>query len=443
LHGTLTDGQVVVDAGDDDLVRLVLDDVDITNSTGAALAVANASKAIVVVADGTANALADGSPYVFDDPDSDEPNATLFSTADLTITGEGKLTVDGADNDAIASKDGLVIDSATIVATAADDAIRGKDYLVVNSGTITATSGDEGLKSDNDEDEGMGYVAVNGGEVHLDAGGKGISATANAVVAGGELAVEATDDAVHSNANVTISGGTLELASADDAVHGDATLTVTGGDTTVTESYEGLESAVITIADGTIDITSSDDGINVAGGNDGSGGGPGGQMGPGGGRDSFTAPGGGSGGGSGSSDYQLVIEGGTITVDADGDGLDANGTITMTGGDVTVQGPTSEGNGALDYDGGFELSGGRLLAVGSAGMAQSPDASGQGVVSTRFDGTIAAGTIVEVVDPSGETLASLETTKAIASLVFSSPDLVAGSTYEIVLDGSSAGSVTA
>ena len=157
--GQLADGDVVVDAGDSATVQLILDNADITNTDGAAIAVMSAETAIVILADGSSNTLTDGSVYVLAEGE-DEPNATLYSKSDLTITGTGSLAVFGNYNDGIASKDGLVIDSGDITVVAVDDGIRGKDYVVVNGGDIDVTSGGDGIKSDNDEDPELGYVTI-------------------------------------------------------------------------------------------------------------------------------------------------------------------------------------------------------------------------------------------------------------------------------------------
>lgn len=69
---------------------------------------------------------------------------------------------------------------------------------------------------------------------------------------------------------------------------------------------------------------------------------------------------------------KLTISGGTLLVDAQGDGLDSNGTIEMTGGEVTVFGPTANDNGALDSNGGITVSGGTLVAIGSSEVAETP-----------------------------------------------------------------------
>ncbi|MEL6892567.1 MAG: carbohydrate-binding domain-containing protein, partial [Actinomycetota bacterium] len=136
LSGTLADGEVIVDAGDDD-VTVILDGVDITNADGAALAIMNADDAIVLLADGSTNSLTDGATYSFPAAGIDEPNAALYSSADLTIAGDGELIVVAEYNDGITSKDGLVFYAGDISVMAADDGIRGKDYVIIEGGTIT------------------------------------------------------------------------------------------------------------------------------------------------------------------------------------------------------------------------------------------------------------------------------------------------------------------
>jgi hypothetical protein len=145
-------------------------------------------------------------------------------------------------------------------------------------------------------------------------------------------------------------------------MHADMTLTVNDGTLNISQSYEGLESAAIVINGGDIQITASDDGVNVAGGNDSSS--TEGRLG----QDAFSDSG----------QYLLTINGGNLVVDAGGDGLDSNGSIVMSGGQVIVNGPTNDGNGPLDYNGTFTISGGFIVAVGSSGMAQTTsDSSSQ------------------------------------------------------------------
>ena len=472
LSGTLDNGQIVVDTADAAGVELILNNATIHNDNGAAIAVLNAEEVAVVLAEGSINSLSDGTNYLFPDPTSDEPNATLFSKADLTVSGSGSLTVNAAYNDGIASKDGLVIAAGTLNVNAADDGLRGKDYLMIENGTLVINAGGDGLKSDEEEDPTKGYVAIQGGNLTITAEGDGIQAETDVLVTAGEFTlttgggsnaslaadasakaikggnsvtidggtftINAADDAVHSNAAVTINGGTFAIQTGDDAIHGDATVTINNGDITIATSYEGVESPVITINGGSVRLNSNDDGINVAGGVDGSG-----NMRPGGGG---RPPRGGAGGAadidtmSYSGANYLIINGGTVVVNSGGDGLDINGAAEMTGGVVVVNGPTAQMNSALDYDGYFKISGGVLVAAGSAGMAQVPGRiSTQNSLLTRFNGTVPAGTLINIADSAGNSLLTFSPGKAYQTLAFSSPDLQTGGSYTLSIGGSSTG----
>ena len=454
--GTLNDGQILVNTQDTETVRLILNGVDIQNSTTAPIYVAAADEVVIVLADNTANQVSDGSNYVYATSDTTEPNAAIFSLADLTIFGDGSLTVTGNYNDGISSKDGLVIQSGTLTVTAVDDGIRGKDYVVVEDGNLTIRAQGDGLVSDNEEDATRGYISIEGGVLEITSGGDAIQAMTDVLITagdftltsgggssarvdetssakaikgvvsvsidGGTFVIDSSDDAIHSNNSVTINAGTFSIASADDGIHADTLVTINNGTVDITKSYEGIESATIIINAGDIQVVASDDGINIAGGNDASGmPGGGGQ-----GQDMVS-----------SSGKLLTINGGTIAVDAYGDGLDINGSIEMTGGVVLVTGPTEQMNGAIDYDGTFNISGGTLVATGSSGMAMAPSASSsQNSVMIFFSATQPAGTQVRIENSAGEELISFTPTREFQSLAFSSPKLTQGATYNVTLNGS-------
>ena len=466
LSGVLDDGQIIVDSESEAAVRLILNGVELRSSSSAPLYILKSEEVVIILAEDTTNLIADGADYVYTDPETDEPNAAVFSATDLTILGGGALSVQGNNNDGITSKDGLIIAGGTLSVTALDDGIRGKDYLVVEDGTLTVLAGGDGLKADNAEDATKGFIDIQGGVLDITAGGDAITAETDVIVSGGEITVQSggsshawvdastsakgikgvvsvnidggsftidsADDAIHSNGSITINDGTFNLASGDDGMHADATLTINGGNILVSHSYEGLESAVISINAGEIHLYTSDDGINVAGGADASGMTPGFGGGRGGGpmQDDFAYSG----------DYYLYINGGYTFVDAGGDGLDANGAIEMTGGVVLVNGPTENMNGALDYIGGFNISGGMLVAVGSAGMAQAPDqSSSQNSLLVYLSSMLPAGTLISIQDSSGASILTFASTKAFQSLAFSSPDLHNGETYTISYGGSASG----
>ena len=477
LSGSLADGQVIVDA-EDGVVGLVLNGVDISSSTGPAIYILNAQEAVIVLADNAENRVSDGGARA-NEGSEDVPTAAIFSMVDLTLSGSGSLEVDGNYQDGITSKDGLVVTGGTIAIRAIDDGIRGKDYVIVQDGELAVDAGGDGLKSDNEVDASQGYVRiedgrldvtagadaiqaqtavmVTAGELTLTSGGgrsswvnesasaKGIKGVSSVTIDGGTFSIDSADDAIHSNGSIVINDGTFVLSTGDDGIHADATLEVNGGDIRITESYEGLESAAITINGGDIRVVSSDDGINSAGGNDGSGF----AAGPG--RGGGHMPGGRPGGGQpqggwpgqdafATGDYSLHIHGGYIAVDAYGDGLDVNGPIEMTDGVVLISGPTENMNGALDYMGQFNISGGFLVAAGSAGMAQAPsESSAQYSLLIGFNGTAKAGTLVHIETSDGEPVLTFAPAKQYQTLVFSSPDLERGPTYDVYLGGSSGG----
>ncbi|NCT90782.1 carbohydrate-binding domain-containing protein [Cellulomonas sp. APG4] len=479
VTGTLTDGQLRVSTQDEGIVRLVLDGVDITSTTGSALYVEEADEVVVVLADGTTSTLTDATAYVLADG-VDEPNAALFSTADLTLAGSGDLVVQGRSNDAIASKDGLVVtEDPTIEVDAVDDGVRGKDYVLVEGGTLDVTAGGDGLKADEDEDATAGYiqvtdgevtvtadgdgvdavtdVLVDGGKLHVTAGGghtaapdeevstKGLKGGVHVAVAGGTVAVDASDDAVHANGTVSVTGGDLTLASSDDGVHADGTLAVDGAQVTVTSSYEGLEGGAIVVASGEVDVTADDDGLNVAGGADGSG-----FAGPGG-----AADGGMPGGGPAPADRPSRDDGwggdrgpaATGSAD-DGDGIVTTdqlalttpratgaqqaatgaapqpgdeGSLVISGGTVTVH---ADGDG-LDANGSAAVTGGTVTVHGPTSQGNGAlDVDGTFVVS---GGTLVAGGSAEMlVTPQGDG-------QGVAVVAFGSA-APAGATIELVLE---------
>ncbi len=459
FSGTLADGQIIVNAEDKAIVRLILNGVDISCSTSAPLVVQNAKKAVVVLAEGTQNALKDGAAYVFADPAEDEPNAAVFSKSDHTICGNGSLTVNGNFNDGISSKDGLIMKSGTIAVTAKDDGIRGRDYLIVQSGKMTVTAGGDGLKSDNNEDAARGYILIVTGEINVTSGGDAIAAQTDALIAdgqftlmsgggssrsvgastsakgikglvstvidGGTAMINSADDAIHSNGSLSINGGAFTISARDDGVHADTALAVNGGDIRITKSFEGIESMSIAINAGNIHIVSSDDGLNAAGGDAGTGGG---------------GPGQGPGGGMPAGNYWLYINGGYVAITAGGDGLDINGSIHMTDGVLIVHGPTSNANGAVDYDRLYKMTGGTLVAAGSSGMAQVSGASStQYAVLLNFAAALPAGTLLHIQGGSGEEVLTFKPAKAYQSVAFSSSKLKNGSTYNVYYGGSSTG----
>lgn len=379
LSGTLSDGQIVVDAGKEDTVKIVLNGADLKSSNSAPIYSKQSKKTIITLAKGTSNKIEDAVSYDYAEGE-DEPDAAVFSQDDLTINGSGSLSVTGNFNNGIGSKDDLVITGGNITITSANDALRGRDSIAIKRGTFTIDAGGDGLQSNNDEDVEKGWISIDGGAFKITAESDGIQATTSLVV----------------------NSGTIDIS----------------------KCYEGLEGANVTVNGGNIRIKADDDGLNAAGGNDGSS------------VDARPI----ENASSDDSTYFIRINGGYLTVDAAGDGIDANGSLYFSGGTVLVSGPTNNGNGALDYDGTCEITGGTLAIAGSSGMAQSPgNTSSQSSVTVYYSSVQKSGTLVTLSDSSGKPLLSFAPSKDYQSIVISSPELEQGSTYTLSSGGTNSG----
>lgn len=430
VSGTLEDGQIRVEVSDKEHVTVILNNANIHNDTSAAIYVVNADKTTITVADGSDNTLSDGSEYTFRGADT-EPNATVFSHDDLLINGTGTLRIEANYEDAIASKDDLEIESATLHITAADDGIRGKDSVQIRSGNIEVNAVSDAIKATNDTDATKGYVTIDGGTFKLtttgngDASSKGIKAYTTLTIHDGTFEIVASDDAIHA-ADVHIVGGDYTIHSGDDGIHGDTTLVIDGGTIAIAESYEGIEAADLTINDGTISIVASDDGINAAGGTDTTTTNEQGY------NDMFST-----------STGTLTINGGMIEVNAEGDGVDVNGNAVMNGGTLIVHGPTLGGNGALDYDGTFVMNGGTMVAVGTSNMAMAPStSSSQLSIMVNLTATQAAGTNVRLVSSNGDEIISQTMVKSFQSIVISDRAIQNNTSYDLYLNDTKYATIT-
>ena len=225
--------------------------------------------------------------------------------------------------------------------------------------------------------------------------------------------MDTADDAIHAGGNVYLHGGVLSVSSGDDGIHADALLEISGSVTHIEKSFEGLEATDVRITGGITTVVSTDDGMNAAGGKD-------------------TARNGGipsssfSGG-----DARIEITGGYLLLDASGDGIDANGTIEISGGTVLISGPTNQGNGTIDYDGSASITGGVLIACGPSGLTQNMSGGTQGSARVTIP-TQSAGTTIALCGEDGRALVTFTSKKAFNNVVISAPGMAVGETYTLV-----------
>ena len=491
ISGTLSDGMIVVNAPETAKLQLVFNGINITKSTSAALYIIESDKVFVTLAEGTENILANGGTFTaIDDNNID---GAVYSKQDLTFNGTGSLKVTSPAGHGIVCKDDLVFTGGTYTVNSASHGLDANDSVRIANASFEIDAGKDVIHCENTDDTSKGFIYISSGTINGEAEGDGIAASAylqiedgnfdllvgggaengtkassgnyggfmggghggmrpggnqgstattttdtvsmkglkaanSILISDGTFKIDSADDSIHSDVSVTINGGTFEIASGDDAVHAEETLTVTAGKFNITESYEGLEALNIKVMGGNIKLVARDDGLNAAGGTDSSG--------TTGGRDGMFGGGkGGMGGGFGgmsSGNGSIVISGGNLYINSSGDGLDANGTLEITGGYTVVVGPTQGDTATLDYDKSGIISGGTFIGTGASGMAQSFSDSEQGVVAISV-GNQSAGTKIVLKDKSGKTIIEHTPELNFAVVILSSPDITKGETYSITV----------
>lgn len=411
----------------------------------------------------------------------------IVSKDDLKITG-GTYDITAAGH-ALSGKDSVRIADGTFILTAEKDGIHAENADDEEKGYIYIADGDFTITSDGDGMDASNIVQIEDGTLDITAGGgaanslkthesdmpggpgggmpqngekpdgesmpqmgekpdgenmpqdtttdesgtstKGIKAGGSMYLNGGTYQIDSADDSIHSNANITIADGTYTLATGDDGVHADDALIVNGGTITVTESYEGLEGLTVTINDGTIDITASDDGVNAAGGTDQSGFGTFG--------DHFKGMDSADDETEETTDNEMWMElnGGYIHILAGGDGVDSNGDLTINGGEIYIDGPSDNGNSAIDYGdrSSAYVNGGTLVAIGSSGMAEvMSDSSKQKVLMVKLGEQMEAGNVV-LTDSEGNVIVSYTALKTYDCVIISTAEVESGATYTLATSG--------
>lgn len=400
-------------------------------------------------------------------------NSVTVSGGTVTVTsGKDGITSDETENE---EKGFVTIENGEIIITSVGDGVSAETTLTVTGGVISIISGGGSANAQQKTDNMRDWWDFdNSASDDNSASCKGLKAGKALVIFGGSITIDAQDDALHTDGDMTISGGECILSTGDDGAHAALSLTVLDGKITVLTSYEGLEANQITLAGGELDITASDDGINANGGSDGFSGGFGGGFG---GRRSDmnsqsgdmtppdnsnmqnppdgnapsgnppTMPGQDAADSTTTDDTTdkqpvLLITGGKITVNADGDGLDSNGDLRVEGGDITINGPSNGGNGALDIgteNGGVGfISGGTLIALGTSSMTENFGSTSTQCAFLVTMNSFGAGETITITDSQGTVLYTGVTVKSANSVVFSSPDLTVGETYTVTIGSTSA-----
>ena len=314
FEGELSDGQIIVNAGEKDKLQIVLNNAEITSKTSAALYVKEADKVVVTLADGTENVFANGGS--FSSIDENNIDGAVFSKGDLTFNGSGSLKVTSPADHGIVCKDDLVFVNGTYVLESASHGIDANDSVRIAEALINVSAGKDGLRADNSEDTEKGFVYIENGNFVISAEGDGISASNylkiqdgifNIVTGGGsENAEQKTSEGwggfpggmggpggmrpggggrsgdsygattsssetestsikgLKASGDMLIEGGSFTIDSADDAVHSNASITVNSGTFAIESGDDGFHAdETLTIKNGTIDISECYEGLEA------------------------------------------------------------------------------------------------------------------------------------------------------------------------------------
>lgn len=496
ISGTLDNGMIIVNAEDSDKPQIVLDGASITSETCAPIYILEADKVFITLADGSTNTLTNGGTFTA--IDENNIDGVIFSKQDLTLNGNGALTINAPVEHGIVCKDDLVFTGGTYTITSASHGIDANDSVRIKDGTLTIASGKDGIHVENSDDGTKGFFYACGGTLDITAEGDGIDAgyyiqiedgTFTMVCGGGyknggqtssdnwgnmgggmgggrpgrttgttnnNSSSTTTDDGstsmkgIKANSSILINGGTFSIDSADDGIHANLSAYINNGTFTIASGDDGIHSEEeLTITGGTIDVTESYEGleglnITISGGNiklnasdDGiNAAGGTDSSGTTGGRDGMFGGGGFGGGMSGNYNGTIVVTGGTIYMYSGGDGFDSNGSLEFSGGNITVTGPTSGDTSVLDYETTGKITGGTYVGLGGySQMAVTFSSNTQGVLAIR--GSIASGTELSVTDASGNLIYSCTTGASYTLFILSTPDMVSGNTYTVTIGSDS------
>ncbi|GHU71209.1 hypothetical protein FACS1894184_17700 [Clostridia bacterium] len=489
LTGESTGRQVLISAKKTDTVRLVLDNAIINNEGGAAIYAQKAGKVVIILPDGTSNAISGGLAEDIDSDDDDvkSAQAAVYIKNSLAITGGGTLTIESPGR-GIWAKDNLIMTGGTLNVATDGNALRGSDGVAMKGVTATIKTGGDGIKSTKADDPSKGFIQLEdctlditahndsiqaesalmifSGEytIHTGSGAdavvlsshrsdqgrggfiqpiqpaivdaaaaeseesmKGLKAGTIVSVLGGTFTLDTQDDAVHSDGGIWIGGGTFDIRTGDDAVHAEGLLAIDGGSIVITRCNEGLEGSAIEINGGDHTITAVDDAINLADGTANTGGRGWGMQG----RSGSTI-----------AMATLYINGGIIHATGGADTIDVNGNIVMNGGELYLSGQSQGMEGAIDFDGSFTVFGGRMITAGS--VLSVAAGSTQSALLVSYAQAVTEGSLIELragsnnsdnSEDSDNVILSLNTEVACSVSGFTAPELTAGESVSIWVNG--------
>lgn len=349
LSGTLNDGMIIVNSEKTDKTQLVLDGVTIHSETSASIYILQSDKVFITLAPDSVNTLSNGGTFTA--IDENNIDGVIFSKEDVTFNGSGTLTITSPAGHGIVSKDSLTITSGTYDISSASHALAGKDDVCIANATVTITSGKDGIHAENADDTEKGFVYIESGSFEISAEGDGISASAYMQIQGGSFHIISGGGSVNAATQTSDSwgnfmGGGRHPGGNRGGPMGGTTSTDTEDDST---SIKGIKAAAdLVIHGGTFTIDSADDAVH--------------------------------------SNTNITVGGGTFEIASGDDGFHADETLTVTSGTINIT-ESYEGLEGLH----IHISGGDITLIASddgLNAAGGTDQSGFGGhrMNDRFGG---------------------------------------------------------
>jgi len=437
--GNCEAGAIIVDSEEKEQVRIVLNNLTLTNPNGSAIYIKKAAKMIITSYLQTTNTLADGESYK-----EETSNAAIYTEGDLTLNGEGLTNIFGNYQDAISVAGDLKITSGTLNIQSKEDGVEAGKGISIKNGSYTIQAGANAFKTTSAA-EGEGFLGIESGNFTLTtekdavnttgsiymlngslmattAAGSGVSGTeakglkagGNIEVYGGLMILDTADDSIYAQETVHVNTGCLNIASGDDGIVAGKGITMNGGSITITKAYEGFEADSVQLANGFVDITASNDGVNVAGGEDASA------------LEERT----GNNGITRNGDGDVTITETCMNVKADGDGIDVAGNISIESGSVNVRSGQDTKNGSIVCNGTYTIQGGAVFAAGNEAVSCIPaDTSQQNVICLEYAQQQAENTAVVIKDSQGNIVVSFTPAAPYQKVILSKSSFEADKKY--------------
>ncbi len=368
VTGSCGNGQIIVQAGDEDNVKLNLSGVTLTSTENGPIFFETAKNGHIILADGTTNTLTDGSTYI------NGAKGTIFAECDLKFKGNGSLTVTGNYKHAIASDDEIFFDGGNVtVINAVNDGFHSNDGIYLTAGTATVKA------AGSDAFESELVVDITGGTLNASVTGEGVKAATAFTMSGGTVNVTSADNGIKSSDTAEISGGTVKITCSGNGIKATNTLTVNGGTFTVNAGLDCFDSTgdstlgtagTLTVNDGNITATATGEGLQgtylyVKGGTikvtnaD----------------NAFKG------------DSAVYVSGGTSTITCTGNGIKSDSYVAISGGHVTITSSMGDGIKASDGvtvgKGDVDVTGGKLTITAKYDGIQ---ADGNLKIENSYDG---------------------------------------------------------